>query len=78
MLSDENRMAAHRRLHPPSTIVDKIHYARDVYQMLADEIRIQGLREPIDGNRKKVVPSVPAMLPIVVPDASCFSRSCCG
>ena len=49
LASLDRAVAAHRRLHPATTIVDKIQYARDVYQMLADEIRIQGLREPIDG-----------------------------
>jgi hypothetical protein len=28
---------------------DEIHYADDIYETIAEEIRLQGLREPIEG-----------------------------
>jgi hypothetical protein len=29
--------------------VDEVHYADDIHETIAEEIRLQGLREPIEG-----------------------------
>ena len=44
----DRAVAAHEN-NGSKAAADEIHYADDVYEMLAEEIRLQGLREPIEG-----------------------------
>jgi hypothetical protein len=51
----ERSLEAHRDKYP-KTAADELHYADDIYETIAEEIRLQGLKEPIEG-----VPSLATM-----------------
>jgi hypothetical protein len=44
----DRAVAAHEK-KAPKAAADEIHYADDIYETIAEEIRLQGLREPIEG-----------------------------
>jgi len=51
----DRAVAAHRSKYAKTT-ADEIHYADDIFETIAEEIRLQGLQEPIEG-----VPSLASM-----------------
>jgi hypothetical protein len=44
----ERAVAAHNS-KAAKAAADEVHYADDIYETIAEEIRLQGLREPIQG-----------------------------
>ena len=44
----DRAVAAHKNNYS-KTAADEVHYADDIYETIAEEIRLQGLREPIEG-----------------------------
>ena len=44
----DRAVAAHENKDAKAA-TDEIHYAHDIYETIAEEIRLQGLREPIEG-----------------------------
>jgi hypothetical protein len=44
----DRAVAAHEN-KASKAAADEIHYADDIYETIAEEIRLQGLREPIEG-----------------------------
>jgi hypothetical protein len=44
----DRSVEAHRNNYA-KTAADEYHYADDIYETIAEEIRLQGLREPIEG-----------------------------
>ncbi len=44
----DRALAAHKS-KSAKIAADEIHYADDIYETIAEEIRLQGLREPIAG-----------------------------
>lgn len=44
----DRAVAAHKS-KAAKTAADEVHYADDIYETIAEEIRLQGLREPIPG-----------------------------
>jgi hypothetical protein len=44
-----DRAVAAHETKASKAAVDEIHYADDLYETIAEEIRLQGLREPIEG-----------------------------
>lgn len=45
----ERAVDAHGQRRGSKVITDEIHYADDIYETIAEEIRLQGLHEPIAG-----------------------------
>jgi hypothetical protein len=44
----DRAVAAHKN-KASKTAADQVHYADDLYETIAEEIRLQGLQEPIEG-----------------------------
>ena len=44
----DRAVAAHEK-KASKAAADEIHYADDIYETIAEEIRLQGLQEPIEG-----------------------------
>jgi hypothetical protein len=64
----ERAVAAHKDRYA-KTATDELHYADDIYETIAEEIRLQGLREPIEGvpSLAKMYARLKAVESVVIP-----------
>ena len=64
----DRALAAHENKYS-KIAADEVHYADDIYETIAEEIRLQGLREPIEGvpSLAKMYARLTAVESVVIP-----------